>query len=81
MNHTPIPHVNSLPSKLIDGKVAIFVKADAQNYTLDELKKALKSQPDTQNNLKIILKDLEDKSILKKSSRFLRSDYWALLFS
>jgi hypothetical protein len=61
--------------------VAIFVKADAQNYTLDELKKALKSQPDTQNNLKIILKDLEDKSILKKSSRFLRSDYWALLFS
>jgi hypothetical protein len=22
LNHTPIPHVNSLPSKLMDGKIA-----------------------------------------------------------
>jgi hypothetical protein len=23
LNHTPIPHVNSLPSKLIDGKLMV----------------------------------------------------------
>jgi len=61
--------------------VAIFVKADAQKYTLDDLKKALKGQADTQNCLETILKDLEDKNILRKSSRFLRNDYWTLLFS
>jgi hypothetical protein len=29
LNHTPIPHVNSLPSKLIDGKVLhAFINSD-----------------------------------------------------